>query len=84
MEYNKGVYWFTLNDWGEYPHYANAYYDERKRIILLSSMTDRGFRALAAGINAYGHHFPDEPFIRVNTSMQLVLPDINAGGKPDI
>ena len=123
-EYNKGVYRFTLNDWGEHPHFANAYYDERKRIIVISAMTDRGFRALAAGINAYGYHFPDEPFIRVNTSMlataktilrkdpvlneydglfhiesspeekeeiaklnafmQLILPDINAGRKPDI
>ncbi len=124
-EYAEGIYRFTLNDWGEYPHYANAYYDERKKIILLSAMTDRGFHALAEGINAYGYQFPDEPFIRVNTSMlvtakdilkkkeiilndydglfhiesspeskegidklnafmQLVLPDINAGRKPDI
>jgi hypothetical protein len=123
-EYSNGVYRFTLKEWGEFPHYANAFFDENRRIILFSAMTDRGYRALAAGLNAYGHHFPDEPFICVNTSMlvtaqeilkkelvlneydhlfhrestetnkeeidklnafmQLILPDINAGRKPDI
>src|SRR4030042_6860315 len=87
-------------------------------------MTDRGFNALVTAINGYGYSFPDDPFIRVNTSMlvtvkkilkkeivlneydalfhkepsekaqreidklnafmALVLPDINAGRKPDI
>jgi hypothetical protein len=124
-EFNNGVYRFTLNDWGEHPHFANAYYDEQKKIILLSTMTDRGFQELVTAINKYGYDFPDGPFLRVNTSMlvtakdilkkkeltlneydqlfhiesppedkeliatlnafmQLVLPDINAGRKPDI
>jgi hypothetical protein len=75
-EYNNGIYRFTLNNWGEYPHYVNAYYYERKRIIILSAMTDRGFRALAAGMNSYGYDFPDESFIRVNTSMLVTAKDI--------
>ncbi len=75
-EYSNGVYRFTLNEWGEYPHFANAYFDERKKIIVLSAMTDRGFPALVAGINTYGYHFSDEPFIRVNTSILVTAKDI--------
>ncbi len=75
-EYIEGVYRFTLNDWGEHPHFSNAYFDERKKIIVLSAMTDRGFRALVSGINAYGYSFPDEPFIRVNTSMLVTAKNI--------
>lgn len=123
-EYNNGVYKFTLNNWGEHPHFAHAYFDERINIIVFTAMTDRGFSELVTGINAYGYHFPDIPLFRVNTSMlvtaekilkkemvlneyeglfhiesseqekevvdnlndfiALVLPDINAGRKPDI
>lgn len=75
-EYIDGVYRFALNNWGEFPHYANAYFDESKKIIVLSAMTDRGFRALADGINAFGYNFPDEPVIRVNNSMLVTAKDI--------
>ncbi len=123
-EYSNGVYRFTLKEWGEHPHFANAYFDERKKVILFHAMTDRGFNALVTAINGYGYSFPDDPFTRVNTSMMvtvknilkkdivlnkydtlfhiesskevqgeldkvnafitMVLPDINAGRKPDI
>lgn len=123
-EYNDGVYRFTLKGWGDHPYFANAYFDEIERRIILTASTDRGFRALVAGLSDYGYDFSDEPFIRVNPSMLLtakdilkkeivlneyddlfkkepseevqgeldklndlmamVLPDINAGRKPDI
>jgi len=123
-EYNKGVYRLSLKRWSEPPHFSQAYFDENKKIILLTSMTERGFKALAEGLNAYGYNFSADPFIRVNLSMiitasdilkrkimrneyedlfsiataqpdqenldklntliRLVMPDINAGRKPDI
>ena len=75
-EYSSGVYRFTLKDWGEHPHFANAYYDEQKKIILLTAMTGRGFQELVSAINKYGYDFPDEPFLRVNTSMLVTAKDI--------
>jgi len=75
-EYNDGIYRFTLKGWGDHPHFANAYFDERERAIVLTAMTDRGFRALVAGLNEYGNDFSDEPFIRVNPSMLLTAQDI--------
>ncbi len=124
VEYNDNVYRLTLKGWEEYPHFAHAYFDEKKKIIVLTAATDRGFHALASGLNQHRYNFSEEPFIRVNTSMLttaknilkkdielneydqlfheetskesqeemdklntfmgLILPDINAGRKPDI
>jgi hypothetical protein len=75
-EYNKGVYRFTLKNWGEYPHYACAYYDERAGTIVFSAMTDRGFDKLVATINGYGYDFPHEPLVRVNMSMSMTAKEI--------
>jgi hypothetical protein len=123
-EYNKGVYRLSLKIWDKMPHFACAYYDENKKIILLTSMTDRGFRALVKNLNEYGYDFFKEPSLRLNLSIMttasdilkkkiilneyehlftketspeeqksmdkinefigLILPDINAGRKPDI
>ena len=123
-EYNKGVYRLSLKKWCEPPHFSQAYFDEKKKAILLTSMTDRGFKALTDGLNDYGLNFSADPFLRVNLTMltaasdilkrkielneyghlftkdtspaelenldklnallKFVMPDINAGRKPDI
>jgi hypothetical protein len=75
-EYNKGVYRLSLKNWSEPPHFSQAYFDENKKIILLSSMTDRGFKALAKGLNEYGYNFSANPFLRVNLSMISTASDI--------
>jgi hypothetical protein len=65
-----------LKNWSEPPHFSQAYYNENKKIIRLSSMTDRGFMALVGGLNEYGYNFSYEPFIRVNLSMIITASDI--------
>ncbi|MDO9579181.1 MAG: hypothetical protein Q7J06_01225, partial [Bacteroidales bacterium] len=75
-EYNKGVYRLSLKNWSGPPHFSQAYFDEDKKIILLSSMTDRGFKALAEGLNEYGYNFSADPFLRVNLSMISAASDI--------
>jgi hypothetical protein len=75
-EYNKGVYRLSLKRWSGPPHFSQAYFDENKKIILLSSMTDRGFRALAEGLSEYGFNFSADPFMRVNLSMISAASDI--------
>jgi hypothetical protein len=75
-EYNKGVYRLSLKNWSEPPHFSQAFFDENKKIILLSSMTDRGFTALTEGLNEYGYSFSADPFLRVNLSMISTASDI--------
>jgi hypothetical protein len=75
-EYNKGVYRLSLKSWSEPPHYSQAYFDEKKEMIVLSSMTDRGFIALAEGLNTFGFNFSADPLLRVNLSMKATAADI--------
>jgi hypothetical protein len=75
-EYNKGVYRLSLKKWNEHPHFSQAYFDENKKTLLLSSMTERGFSALVEGINTYGYDFSEEPFVCVNPTMISTAADI--------
>jgi len=75
-EYNKGVYRLSLKNWSKPPHFSQAYFDEKRKIILLSSMTDRGFSALAEGLNEYDYNFSADPFLRINLSMISTASDI--------
>lgn len=74
-EYNRGVYRLSLKNWGS-PHFSQAYFDENKKTLVLSSMTNRGFNALVNGLNEYGFNYSDEPFIRVNLSMIITSSEI--------
>lgn len=75
-EYSHGVYRFTLKRWGEHPHFAQVYYDEKKQSVLLTAATDRGFLALVKAINKLGYGFPEEPDVRVNISMLITAEKI--------
>jgi hypothetical protein len=75
-EYNKGIYRLSLKKWCKPPHYSQAYFDEKNKKILLTSMTDIGFNALTEGLNDYGLNFSADPFLRVNITMLTTASDI--------
>jgi hypothetical protein len=75
-EYNKGIYRFSLKRWAGPPHFSQAYFEETTRNLVLSAMTDRGFRALVVGFNTYGYGFSDEPDVRVHLTMVKTASDI--------
>lgn len=75
-EYNKGIYRLSLKKWSKHPHFAQAYYNEKNKTLTLSSMTDRGFKALVKGLNEYGYDFASDPFVRVNLTMLKTASDI--------
>jgi hypothetical protein len=75
-EYNNGVYRLSHEKWEKPPHFSQAFYDENKKIIVLSSMTERGYIALVEGLNACGYDFSPDPFIRVNLTMVTTASDI--------
>lgn len=124
VEYNAGVYRLSLKRWDAMPHFAVAYYDEGEAVLMLTSMTERGFDALTRKLNDYGLGLPTESQIRIHPTMlvtaerifnrklelnpyerlfttesspevkeelekmnlflQLALPVINAGKRPDV
>ncbi len=75
-EYNDGVYRLALKRWSGPPHFSQAFYDENKKTIILSAMTDRGFNALVDVLNKYGYEFSSDPFIRVKPSMIITASEI--------
>jgi hypothetical protein len=70
-EFSHGVYRLSLKRWGGHPHFAQIYYNENKKTVLMSAATDRGFLALVNAINAFGYTFSEEPEVRVNMSMLI-------------
>ena len=75
-EYDQEVYRLSLKEWGEHPHFAQAYFDEKEHLLLFSAMSDRGFVALVEAFNAFGFDFPAEPYLRVNMTMLSTASEI--------
>jgi len=75
-EYNNGVFKLSLKKWDTMPHFACAFFDENKKIILLNATTDRGFRALVKNLNEFGFDFDSEPSQRLNISMMTTASGI--------
>jgi len=75
-EHKQGIYKFSLKRWAGPPHFSQAYFEETKRTLVLSAMTDRGFRALIEGFNACGHDLSGEPDVRVHLTMVKTASDI--------
>ncbi len=69
VEYAEGVYRIMLKRWGGHPHFSTVYYNEKSKVLSLSSLTDRGFNALVRRLNEHGYNLSYEPDIRVNMSM---------------
>ena len=76
LEYAHGTYRIKPFTWSEPPHFAAAYYDENKKKLLLTSLTDRGFQALVNKLNNHRLDLPNEPDIRVHFPMLLTIRDI--------
>jgi hypothetical protein len=76
VEYAKGVYRLTPEAWGEAPHFAAAYFEEDKKTLLLTSLTDRGFRELTNQLNAHGFSLSADPDIRVQPAMLTAIKSI--------
>jgi Domain of unknown function (DUF6930) len=75
-EYDQGVYRISHKKWGNTPHFAQAFFDEEKHLLLFSAMTDRGFMSLVKDFNAFGHDFPAEPYLRVNMTMMSTASEV--------
>ena len=62
--------------WGNHPHFAQAFYDEKEQIILLNASTLRGFQALVEKLNTYGYSFDPKPFLMTGPSMLITAKNI--------
>ena len=75
-EYDRDVYRFTHKEWGEPPHFGQAWFDEKEGLLLFTAMTEKGFREVVKAFNAHGSDFPDTPYLRVNMTMVTTAENI--------
>jgi hypothetical protein len=61
---------------GDPPHFAEFYYDERRRVVSFHSMTERGFRQLLKDFNSFGYNFTDTPFLVIRHQIIPTTEDI--------
>jgi hypothetical protein len=76
IEYNNHVYKLALKKWNGHPHFSSAFYDEKKKTLLLYAMTDRGFTELVNRLNVYGFSLLPEPDTRVGIPMTITAEKI--------
>lgn len=72
VDWNKDVYCVRLNKYGEFPHYAVAYYHEKKKKLIRSAMTMAGFESLSKSLSEMGYKLNMEADIAVSISMLSV------------
>lgn len=71
-----GIYRFTLKRWGGPPHFSTVYFDEKRRVLRLTSMTDRGYSRLAEKLMQNGIAVPEEPYIRASVTIIVTASQI--------
>lgn len=76
VETTQEVVKLSLKRWESFPHFAAAYFDPTEKIILLTAMTDRGFRALVQAFEKVGLLFEEEPFVRVSITGLLTTRNV--------
>jgi hypothetical protein len=67
--WNNDVYQFTSMKWGEFPHLAIAYYDEKKKELLRTALTTGGFEGLTQELAEAGLNIDADPSIVVSPGM---------------
>lgn len=76
IQYAHDVYKLEPKNWSEPPHFAAAYYDEKAKLIVLSAMTERGFKALVKTLNKTGYRFENDPYVSVSITGFLATKQI--------
>lgn len=76
ITYEKGIGRMCPKRWSGFPHFARVYFDEKKSIILLIAMTDKGYFNLVDKLKLYGITAPELADIRVSFQMISVTEGI--------
>ncbi len=72
IEYAWGVFRISDKILSGPPHFSEAFYDEAREIMLLSTLTDQGYMKMAKKLNAHGFNLPADPDIRLHLPMLTV------------
>jgi len=76
IEKKHPVYMLSLKRWHKFPHLSKCFYNMKKKRLILTSMTDRGYDKLVEALNRLGFKLPLEPENRVTPAMLSIIKDV--------
>ncbi|MBC7383674.1 MAG: hypothetical protein H7296_11900 [Bacteroidia bacterium] len=76
VEYAQGIYRIGIEPWNDSPHFAQAFYVEDQKKLVVSSLTDRGYDALVTKLNKHAFGLQAAPDIRVRLQMLISIKHI--------
>lgn len=76
VEYVDVVFRITHNKWTEPPHLAEAYYEEKQKLLTINAGTERAFSSFVKELNAHGIDFRPEAHIRIHPAMHVTAEEI--------
>lgn len=76
LKQKNNVLQLKLKRMGEFPHYAVAYYDEKEKQLIRTSMTEKGFDKLTQALTQTGMDLPTEATISVAAGMVTAAKEI--------
>lgn len=76
IQWKDQVYELKLDEWSDHPHFAKAYYDESKAVLLRFALTETGFSRLTAALRQHGLDLDPEPEVAVTPGMLLATEEM--------
>ena len=76
VEWNKNVYRLTSGKWGEFPHFGAAYFNEQRKELVRTAMTEAGFAGLTKELAKYNFYLDPQADIAVTLGMLSVAKKI--------
>lgn len=73
VQWNKGIYQFTNEQMRQPPHFANAYYVEKTKLLYRYAMTHEGFKILTFKLMEVGLAIDEEEDYSISVNMVSVL-----------
>jgi hypothetical protein len=76
IQHRDGVSRLSPEIWNQPPHLADVYYDEREKLLAVTSTTERSFDAVITILNQHGIDIPADPGVRVRPTMLVTAEQI--------
>ena len=70
------VYQLQLKRWSSHPHFAACYYHAKKKRLVFTAMTDRGYEKIIEALESSGYKVPHTPEFRATMAMIFTAKEI--------
>ncbi|HKK76673.1 MAG TPA: hypothetical protein VJ953_16470 [Saprospiraceae bacterium] len=76
LRWKEDVYEISLEAWSGPPHFANAYYDEKEKLLFRYAATKTGYVKMTELLQQTGLTLDPEPHIRLSPGMRITIEKI--------